>query len=83
MVLSESTATQVMWEFYKDRKALYVSDIREYRVNIIGQLMLGVSPQHAFKQCLSGNVPESRPIQISPAHDSKGKKSKPSPWPFL
>jgi len=82
-VLSESAATQAMWDFYKFRKALYIPDIREYRIYIIGQLMLGVSPQHAFKQFLAGSSPALRPKKLTgPANDSKGKSLKQSPWPF-
>ena len=46
--LTESQAAEVLWLFYRDRKAELIADIRLYRDNILAQLMQGRPAQEVF-----------------------------------
>lgn len=48
--ISEVKAASNMWEYYKENKAFLVSDIREHRDYILGQLMQGLPTSQVFLQ---------------------------------
>ena len=50
--LKESSAAEVMWAYYKDRKALFIADIRLHRAAIIAALMAGVPVELVFEPYL-------------------------------
>lgn len=46
--LTEAAAADLMWAYYKDRKAQFVDHIREYRGEILSLLMAGVPAESVF-----------------------------------
>lgn len=50
--ISYDAAAQLMWDHYKVRKALFITDIRLYREGIIAALVAGMSPDAAFEPFL-------------------------------
>ena len=48
--ISENKAAVLMWEYYRDSKAILVADVREYRDHILAQLMLGKPVASVFLQ---------------------------------
>jgi hypothetical protein len=51
-LLGYDAAAAVMWAHYKDKKELFITDIRLYREGIIATLMAGVPPDAAFEPYL-------------------------------
>jgi hypothetical protein len=45
---TESDAAELMWAYYKDRKALFVADIRLHRASILAALMVGIPAEAAL-----------------------------------
>ncbi len=48
--ISENKAAVLMWEYYRDNKAMLVAEVREYRDYILAQLMLGKTVASVFLQ---------------------------------
>lgn len=46
--LTENAAAELMWAYYKDRKLLFIDNIREYRSAILSALMAGVPAETVF-----------------------------------
>ncbi|MBN8494480.1 MAG: hypothetical protein J0M00_23935 [Burkholderiales bacterium] len=44
----EDEAAQLMWDFYKPRKAQLIADIKEYRAAILSGLMQGLPVDQVF-----------------------------------
>ncbi len=64
IVQTEQDAAELMWAYYKDRKPLFITDIRLHRASIIAALMAGVPPVAAFEPYLKSAcqvVPVARP----------------------
>jgi hypothetical protein len=45
---TESEAAETMWVHYRDNKAQFIADIREYRSSILSDLMRGVPVEQVF-----------------------------------
>lgn len=48
--LTEEAAAQAMWLYYRDHKLLLITDIKEYRADILAQLTAGVAVEDVFAQ---------------------------------
>jgi len=59
--LSEDAAAQAMWLYYRDHKAQLITDIRDYRAGILGQLMAGVAVEVAFAPYFKPTEPAKPP----------------------
>jgi hypothetical protein len=46
--LSEMQAAEIMWLYYRDRKAQLIADIKEYRSSILSELMRGDPVEQVF-----------------------------------
>lgn len=51
-VNTESPAAEAMWAHFKDRKHLFIEDIRLYRTSILAALIAGTPVEDAFKPYL-------------------------------
>jgi hypothetical protein len=54
--MSYDAAAESMWAYYKDRKSMYITDIRLYREAIVATLRAGVAPEATFE-------PYRRPVE--------------------
>lgn len=71
--ISESKAATNMWEYYKENKAFLVSDIRDHRDFLLGQLMQGVPTRQAFLQFTK--VEELDTSNIAPMRTTRGRRT--------
>lgn len=46
--ITEEAAAQAMWQFYRAHKAQLLTDIRDYRADILSQLMAGLPADDVF-----------------------------------
>jgi hypothetical protein len=53
---TRAEAKKLMWEYYRENKALLPNHIKGLREDIISNLMAGFSPSHAFH---TGRTPSS------------------------
>jgi hypothetical protein len=67
-LLGYDSAAELMWAYYKDRKSLFITDIRLYREGIIATLMAGVPPDAAFE-------PYLRPTEALPASSPRRREA--------
>lgn len=81
--VSEMQAAQMMWQYYKDNKALLASDISEYRDLILNKLMLGHSVIEVFAPFMrSAEMSvDSKKTSKQNKTEQNAKHQRPA-WPF-
>lgn len=82
-IISDLTAREAMWDFYRKNKNDISLDIRNYREIIIKQLMAGASMEKLFFNFLNNPSTNHKNLEKNntPIEENTIKQTRP-PWPF-